>query len=106
MRKSIITKYEDICALCGRPKESEHHCVFGNGLRKLADLDGLTLPICNRCHNMGSIDEKIHGNSCAEKLSKMVGQLAWEKEYYKSQCGIEDDEARESFRKIYHISFL
>lgn len=105
--KSKITEYDNICAICGRPAECTHHCVFGNGLRKLAEIDSLTIPLCNRCHNMGMLSEKIHGNSCAEALSKMVGQLAWEKDYYRQKASKTDtDEAREEFRKIYHISFL
>jgi hypothetical protein len=56
---------------------------------------------------MGMLAEKIHGNSCAEALSKMVGQLAWEKDYYRKKVANSDtDEAREAFRKIYQISFL
>ena len=56
--KSIVTKYTDICILCGRPAECEHHLIFGRGLRNLAEQDGLKVPCCNNCHNMGK--ERIH----------------------------------------------
>lgn len=105
--KSIVTKYTEYCAFCGKPTEAEHHLIFGRGMRELAEEDGLKLPICNRCHNMGIKLERIHGNSMAEKFSKMLGQLAWEKEYYKSLAE-EDvgDVAREEFRKRYKRSYL
>lgn len=81
MSKSIVTEYDSICFVCGRESEAEHHLVFGGGTRRLAEEDGLKVPICNRCHNMGAVKEKIHDNPMAEHLSKMIGQLAWEKEY-------------------------
>lgn len=39
--KSIITDYINICFFCGKPAEGEHHLLFGNGTRKLAEEDGL-----------------------------------------------------------------
>ena len=104
--KSIVTKYIKYCAFCGKPTEAEHHLIFGRGMRELAEEDGLKLPACNSCHNMGTKLERIHENSMAEKLSKMLGQLAWEKEYYKSLTDEEDDIAREAFQKRYKRSYL
>lgn len=49
---------------------------------------------------------QIHNNSAAEKLSKIAGQLAWEKEYYHKLYGYENDPAREAFRKRYGRSYL
>lgn len=94
--KSIVTEYTDICLFCGRPAECEHHLIFGNGLRKLADGDGLKVPSCNKCHNMGQINDRIHDNPMAEKLSKMLGQAIWESRYGD----------REAFRKRYGKSYL
>ena len=102
--KSIITEYTDICAICGKPSECEHHCIFGRGLRDLADEDKLILPMCNGCHNMESkVSSRIHDNPMAEALSKMLGQLAWEKNYYKPEG---EDEARKAFMKRYGRSYL
>lgn len=104
--KSIVTKYTEYCAFCGKPTEAEHHLIFGNGMRELAEEDGLKLPACNGCHNMGTKLERIHENSMAEKLSKMLGQLAWEKEYYRTLAGEAQDPAREEFLKRYKRSYL
>lgn len=111
MSKSIITKYEDYSVFSGVPAECRHHLCFGRGIRDKADADGLWIPLLNREHNMsqkGTINQ-IHGNPAAEKLSKMLGQVAFEKEYYRSiVCGKnnENDPAREEFRKIFGKSYL
>ena len=112
MAKSIITEYEDISAFSGAPAECVHHCIFGRGLRELADVDGLTIPLTNEEHNMSRFGQRwqIHDNAPAEALSKMVGQLAWEKHYIATKRelpfeGIEQ-EAREAFRDRYGISYL
>lgn len=103
--QSIVTEHTNICAICGRPSECVHHLIFGNSLRRLADGDNLTLPLCNSCHNMAQHKIcQIHENPSAEALSKMVGQLAWEKEYYRSDKS--KDPARDEFRKRYGRSYL
>lgn len=111
MSKSVITKYENISAFSGKPAQSTHHCVFGKGLRELSEMYGLKIPLTNAEHNMSSIGTiyQIHGNPAAEKLSKMLGQVAFEKEYYrKLVCGqnSDSDPAREEFRKIFGKSYL
>lgn len=102
--KSIVTKYTKNCAFCGRQTESPHHLIFGKGYRKLADEDGLTLPACDDCHMLNELIRRIHDNPMAEKLSKMCGQLAYEKN--KVAEGMSEDDAREMFRKRYGQSFL
>ena len=94
--ESIVTKYKDICIFCGKEAECQHHLIFGRGLRDLAEDDGLKVPSCNKCHNMGSIPQRVHENPMAEKLSKMLGQAIWEKNYGD----------REAFRKRYGRSYL
>ena len=116
--KSIVTKYEDICAFTGKPAEAVHHLIFGVDRQK-ADEDGLVVPVTNACHNMGYTSVKgrgtkssgtmiIHGNSMAEAMSKMIGQLAWEKQWYKDRAGEhgDADPARDAFMKRYGRSFL
>ena len=112
MAKSIITEFEDISAFSGAPAECVHHCIFGRGLRELADEDGLTIPLTNEEHNMSRFGQRwqVHDNAPAEALSKMDGQLAWEKHYIATKRelpfeGIEQ-EAREAFRNRYGISYL
>lgn len=95
-RKGIVTEYEGICFFCGRPAECEHHLLFGNGTRELAEQDGLKVPACNRCHNTGETTERIHENIMAEKLSKMLGQAIFE-----NRLG-----TREEFRDRYGKSYL
>lgn len=120
-RNGIVTEYNSICAFCGRPADCTHHLIGGVN-RSLADLDGLYVPACNDCHNMGHIQKKgskkqgsmiIHGNSMAETMSKMIGQLAYEKqfykEYYEAHEKIKDedrDDAREKFIDRYGRSYL
>ena len=94
--RGIVTEYGKICFFCGREAEGEHHLLFGRGIRPLAEQDGLKVPICNRCHTMGSIAERIHGNAMAEKLSKMLGQAM-----YEMKIG-----TREEFRQRYGKSYL
>lgn len=96
MSKGIVTEYEGICFFCGKPAQCTHHLVFGNASRNLADEDGLFVPSCNACHNMGDIDSRIHDNPMAENLSKKLGQAV-----YEMKIG-----SREDFRKRYGKSFL
>lgn len=102
--ETILTTYTQYCAFCGRPTENEHHLLFGKGIRPLAEDDGIKLPICARCHTMGNVAERIHDNVMAEKLSKICGQLAWEK--HKVSMGHTEAEARELFRCRYGRSYL
>lgn len=104
MSEGIITKYNEYCMFCGRPTTTKHHFLFGNGMKGLAEKDGIKGPVCDDCHTMNRAIEKIHDNIMAEKLSKICGQLAWEKRCVANGCT--EDEARELFRKRYDISFL
>lgn len=102
--KGIITKYNENCMFCGKPTRTQHHFLFGYSVRQFAEEDGVKGPVCDDCHNMGELIKRIHGNIAAEKLSKMVGQLAWEKHAVAN--GMTEDEAREAFRKRYKRSYL
>jgi hypothetical protein len=53
---------------------------------------------------MGKVNERIHENVMAEKMSKMIGQYAWELKTVSS--GVKPDWARELFRKRYGKSYL
>ena len=116
MSKSIVTEYENISAFSGQSSTCIHHLVFGRGKRQLADEDGLWIPLTDNEHNMSSrgIQYQIHENPAAEKLSKMLGQMAYEKKWiaehchncekYSIECAFKS--AREEFRKRYHESYL
>lgn len=93
------------CVFCGRQTYAVHHLVFGNGRRELADRDKLYIPICDYHHTMSNrIHERIHDNSMAEKLSKMLGQQMYEKN--KILEGFTQEEARKSFIERYGKSYL
>lgn len=75
------------------------------------------MPICNNCHNMGEVLKRVHENPMAEKLSKMLGQAVWEKEWIlkdavhdpdgeKEAQALESRIARKEFRKRYGKSYL
>ena len=110
--KCILTEYTELSAFSAQPRECWHHLIPGSGLRKLADEDGLIIPLTNYEHNTGPVEERIHGNMAAEKLSKMLGQVAYEKEYYRSlleaagEIEKAEDPARDIFRRRYGISYL
>lgn len=96
MSKSIVTEYEGICFFCGRQADAEHHLISGTANRELSEKDGLKVPVCNNCHNMGDRLSRVHDNPMAEKLSKMLGQAI-----YEGRIG-----TREEFRERYGKSYL
>lgn len=105
--KSIVTNYTNISILSGEPSECRHHLVFGYGQRDKAEEDGLWIPLTHKEHNMANLrSEQIHDNPRAEDLSKIAGQLAFEKEYYRRQLWEDgQDPAREVFRERYGESY-
>ena len=102
--RSILTEYQYNCAITGRTSECEHHLIFGKGMRNLAEEDGLKLPLTNDVHNMAGGKNQLHDNPVAEALSKMLGQVAWEKQ--KIIEGHDPNLVREEFRKRYGKSYL
>ena len=115
MMKSRVTEYEQYSVFSGTPTNTHHHLLFGRGIRDLAKKDGIWIPVTDAEHNMsskGTINQ-IHGNPAAEKLSKIAGQLSWERIWLADQLAKEGKnsdewmrEAREAFRKRYHESYL
>lgn len=105
--KTIITKYPDYCIICGKPAEG-HHCPYGTANRKLADEDGLVIPLCSEHHRNG----KMAAHKCKEVdvLLHIISQLTWEKRYIAKKGGLPfepiEEEAREMFRKRFGKSFL
>ena len=94
----MITKYEDYCLICGKPRTDVHHLVYGTSNRKLADQDGLTIPLCREHHEM------MHNDKAMMVMSHIVGQLFYERNYV--AVGSEVDHAREHFRYRYGKSYL
>ena len=95
----MITNYKEFCIICGRPTEETHHLCFGRGIRQLADEDELTAPMCHICH------AELHNNTIANELSKVCGQLLFEKNLIEKEH-VTSDQARARFLKRYDRSYL
>lgn len=104
MARVYITEFNDFCAICGKRAEAKHHLIFGTGMRRLAEEDNLTLPLCNECHNVGMRASRVHDNPMAERLSKICGQLAYEKA--EVAAGASQQDARVKFMQRYGRSYL
>lgn len=108
MSKSRVEQpeYARYCFFCGTPSiNGEHHFLFGSGMRNKAEEDGIKAHVCDRCHTIGKVTDRVHDNSMAEKLSKMFGQAIYERNALASGEVKTIDEAREKFRKRYGESF-
>jgi hypothetical protein len=100
----MITKYNDFCIICGKPKDDIHHIFKGHKQRHLADEDGLMIPLCREHHSA------VHQHKELNVLCEIIGQLAWEREYLieNTQLPFDDlsEEARDAFRYRYGRSYL
>lgn len=95
----------EICPICHKKyAEVEHHLVFGSSLRRLAEEDNLKIKICNDCHTLGAKISRIHDNTAAEALSKMLGQALYENNMLAN--GATPTQARKNFKERYGISYL
>ena len=94
----MITKYEDFCIICAKPKTDVHHLVFGNSKRRLADEDNLTCPCCRVHHEM------FHKGKEMQVMSHIAGQLLYERDRCAEGATVE--EARAMFRQRYGVSYL
>lgn len=107
--KSIVVNYDNICAICGKPKECTHHLIFGSGVHELCNEDKVTIPMCNGCHNMQYTPfrtAQIHDNSMAEALSKMLGQVAWERHYMAMKLANNDEKMAREFEDMSRTAFM
>lgn len=98
----MITEFKELCIICNRPATEVHHLIYGQGMRAKADADGITAPVCRECH------ADIHAGDPAAHLSRIIGQLAWERWYLTDYGDAErlDKEARAEFMRRYGISYL
>ena len=110
-----IREKSRVCDMCGDIcKPVEHHLVFGSGLRDLADEDDLVLDLCIDCHTLAfRVIDRIHDNVAAERLSKMLGQVMYERNVLAEVFSATPEEAkenilgaREAFRNRYGRSYL
>lgn len=92
--KSTVTDVEDTCLLCGDLATQEHHLICGTSNREQSEFFGLKIPLCAKCHNF------IHHYGPSMRLSKMLGQAIFERNYYKDlyyEMNKGHDEARQSY---------
>lgn len=103
--KSTVTNLEGYCFFCGGYSSGEHHLIFGTSGRAFAEKYGLKVPICDRCHTQSEyLCDRIHDNSMAEKLSKMLGQAIFERNMMSQ--GMSQNEARERILSEHGRSYL
>lgn len=91
-----------LCAMCGKVATETHHLIYGASQRKLADEDGITMPLCRSCH------KDVHYLGKLGNLSKMFGQLMWEY-WWLADFGDADSVvacAKKEFRERYGRSYL
>ena len=96
----VEKEYWGYCSFTGQPTTIYHHLVYGNGNKAKSEKYGLKLPVVTKPHY------DMHHNETAMKLSRMLGQMAYEKEYFRKQCNGSNKDARESFRSEFGESFL
>ena len=101
--KSTVTDIQVECILCGDMATNEHHLICGTANRNMSEKYGLKMPLCAKCHN------SIHAHGPMMKLSKMLGQAIFERNYDRDlyyELNREEDEARDRFRELFGKSFL
>lgn len=103
--KSTLTDNASYCFFCGCPSECDHHLIFGTSGREFAEKYGLKVPICAKCHTISvHKSDRIHDNPMAEKLSKMLGQMTWERD--RALEGMDKEQIRDRFIKERGVSYL
>lgn len=103
MRDSIIINmdYAMYDIIDGTTLVERHHCIGGSN-RKLADEDGLWVPLTPEHHRTGK--DSAHKSKITHTLLAIIAQLAYEKK--KIAEGNTETEAREMFRKRYGRCYL
>lgn len=102
--KSTLTNINEYCYFCYGYATQEHHLIFGKG-RQFAEKYGLKVPICDACHTKAErLWDRIHDNTMAEKLSKMLGQAIFERD--RALEGMSQEDIRAKFIKENGGSYL
>ena len=76
--KSIIQEKQE-CFFCKRKDDLHLHHVCARRNRANSDKFGLTIYLCSYHHNMS--DDSVHFNPIYDKLTKIIGQLYFERTY-------------------------
>ena len=100
----MITKFDELCIICNKKATDVHHLIPGTSGRRLADEDGLTIPLCRCCH------DQIHRDNKMLVLTKIIGQLAWERDYLIKKYELPFDdletECRVAFTERYSKGYI
>lgn len=103
--QSTLTSETKYCFFCGRPAICDHHLIFGTSGRDFAEKYGLKAPICATCHTSSEfVIDRIHDNTMAERLSKMLGQAVWERD--RALEGMSKEDIRDRFIKERGVNYL
>ncbi len=103
MSEPRVTKYMDCCAICGAPA-AWHHLLHGASNRKLADEDGLILPLCPAHHQYS--DVAAHVNQTIDRFCQIIGQLAFERNQLADGKAKTIEEARQQFLDRYGKAYV
>ena len=123
MKNSVVVdeKFTGVDLIDGTSPVERHHLIGGTASRRLSDEDGLWVPLARYHHTEGNkplpgVRCDAHHCGIFTKLLQMIGQLAFEKEYYREQylkikskaadTKDNEDPAREAFRERYGRSYL
>lgn len=116
MKDSIIQskEYQDTDLFdTGSKAVQRHHVMFGFR-RDKSDEDGLWVSLTDQHHEHGENPRLIPGRICSvhgcrymRELLCMLGQMAWEKQWYRDRCtDMTGDPARDEFLKRYGKRYL
>jgi hypothetical protein len=98
-----ITEYMDSCIVCGMPAQW-HHALHGTANRKLADEDGLIIPLCPVHHVVGK--DAVHNCHTTDILCEIIGQLAFERNELADGTAKTLAQAKMDFFKRYGKGFI
>ncbi len=98
-----ITPYMDNCIICGKPA-AWHHVLHGHKWRKLADDDGLVLPLCPEHHQYS--DVSAHVNHVVDMLCMIIGELAFERNQLADGKAKSAEDAQKQFLARYGKKFI
>ncbi len=96
--KSLLQDYEEQpwCYECGRTYGlTEHHCLFGRGVRKLAEKYGLKVLLCFIHHGKKGKEDVHEGNIELKEKLQQLAQTEFEKLY-----------GHEKYMKIFGTNYL
>lgn len=100
----MITKFDELCIICNKKATDVHHLIPGTSGRRLCDSDGLTVPLCRECH------DQIHRNDKMLVMSKIIGQLAYERDFLITKYELPFDdlstECRAAFMERYSKGYI